>query len=35
MDYPIRAARSPAFECVPYYVWNNRGRSAMRVWLEQ
>ena len=22
-----------AFECVPYFAWNNRGLAAMRVWL--
>jgi uncharacterized protein len=29
----LRIDAEAPFECVPYYAWNNRGLSAMRVWL--
>ena len=29
----VEAPGLAAFECVPYFAWNNRGLAAMRVWL--
>jgi uncharacterized protein len=29
----VEAAKSPAFDAVPYHAWNNRGLAPMSVWL--